>query len=127
MSADEEAEPLDDDATPVAEPASVRRQRQERAARPTDEREASDEPRPSETTTDTLTRMTRLRPFLRLFVAYASARYSRRQSDASKVDALATECPRFYWWCRFLDVVFLVCVCACLLALAGVNIYNLAT
>lgn len=91
---------------------------------PTDKLEAERDL--SESGTDdspqSLAQMVRMRPFLRLFVAYADVRYSRRQSLASRVDALAAESPCFYKWCKRLDLVFVAGICALVLVAALLNI-----
>lgn len=76
-------------------------------------------------TSQALIHMTRLRPFLALFIAYADVRFARRQNPQSRVDALIESSPFFYRACQVSDWVFITLVCVAILAFVAGNLWEL--
>ena len=110
---------LGDDEVPAPDPPKVRPARQ-----PEKPREADVPGEEAAPTTRSLVRMTRMHPFLGLFVHYARIRYPRRPTIESKVEALIAGYGRFYRWSRILDTGFIALLCLLIAgALAG-NIWK---
>lgn len=62
------------------------------------------------------------RPWLGLFVAYASRRYPRQQSINARVEKQINDHPTFFKVCMILDALFIALVCALII---GAFILNL--
>lgn len=127
-------DPLDrlpDDQMPLPEPAGARRPRPP-VPRDLAETEDPDQDLPGAGTQDatqSLAHMTRMRPFLYLFVAYARTRYSRmgahRSPPPPPVDRTAQERPRLYQRRTGLDIAFLTLACLLLLTAVGAGAYKI--
>ncbi|MBE6483638.1 MAG: hypothetical protein E7Z96_02485 [Actinomycetaceae bacterium] len=79
----------------------------------------------SEAPRDTLERLTRLYPFLHLFIAHAKHCYPD-VTQRERVEYMRREHRKFHLWCRIGDYIFVSLICVALLATIGINIWNLA-
>ncbi|USR79372.1 hypothetical protein [Arcanobacterium pinnipediorum] len=70
--------------------------------------------------------MTRLRPFLALFEAYAVRSFPKRRSARSCVDAMMDQHRWLFQVCFWADFLFTAALCVGILLVLGINIYHLA-
>lgn len=74
----------------------------------------------------TFVSMTRLRPFLALFEAYAVRSFPKRRTARSCFDAMMDQHKWLFWLCFGADFLFTSSLCVGILLVLGINIYHLA-